>query len=125
MPLATHWVCCRCGFGPMIIDSCSACLNCQHPGAKLSCCLQTALALHKTAAAATPADSYNELSLNDPISRHTLPSDIMPGFNAPMRQRGTSLYLCCVCGDGPKVYEHHCRCIVCQHDACSSCTYVK
>lgn len=127
MPQATHWVCCRCGFGPMIIDSCSSCLNCQHPGAKSPCCVQTSLSLHNPTSIIPSTSSYRRPSINDFTEPHTLPSVVMPifNYNPSLRQRGTSLYLCCGCGDGPKVYEHHCRCIVCQHDACDACTYIK
>ncbi|EFR00927.1 hypothetical protein MGYG_09036 [Nannizzia gypsea CBS 118893] len=51
-------------------------------------------------------NSYRRLSINDTMEHHTLPSVVAPtlDYNPPLRQRGTSLYLCCGCGDGPKMY---------------------
>lgn len=37
----------------------------------------------------------------------------------------TAMYVCCQCGDGPKVYDHQPRCIICQHEACGDCQHVK
>ncbi|EAW12753.1 uncharacterized protein ACLA_011800 [Aspergillus clavatus NRRL 1] len=37
----------------------------------------------------------------------------------------TYMYICCQCGDGPKVYNVQPQCIICQHIACSSCREVK
>ncbi|KAJ5104938.1 hypothetical protein NUU61_002285 [Penicillium alfredii] len=37
----------------------------------------------------------------------------------------TYMYICCKCNDGPKVYNHQPRCVVCSHEACGGCTYVK
>jgi hypothetical protein len=33
----------------------------------------------------------------------------------------TTLWACCICGDGPKVCEIEIRCIYCQHDVCELC----
>ncbi|RWQ96065.1 hypothetical protein C8Q69DRAFT_230260 [Paecilomyces variotii] len=35
------------------------------------------------------------------------------------------LYICCQCGDGPKVYDVQPRCVTCNHSACSRCTHVR
>lgn len=48
----------------------------------------------------------------------TAPGGIKP-YNA------TYMYICCQCGDGPKVFNHQPRCIRCNHDACSKCKEVK
>ncbi|KAF9894579.1 hypothetical protein FE257_006465 [Aspergillus nanangensis] len=37
----------------------------------------------------------------------------------------TYMYICCVCHDGPKIYNNQPRCVVCSHDACSNCQHVK
>ncbi|KAJ5317505.1 hypothetical protein N7508_002013 [Penicillium antarcticum] len=37
----------------------------------------------------------------------------------------TYMYICCNCGDGPKIYNVQPKCIECDHVACSSCTNVK
>jgi hypothetical protein len=37
----------------------------------------------------------------------------------------TYMYICCQCHDGPKIYNHQPKCISCEHNACSNCTYVK
>lgn len=34
------------------------------------------------------------------------------------------LYICCQCGDGPKIYEVQPQCVCCHHRACSHCTHV-
>ncbi|CAI7567912.1 unnamed protein product [Penicillium discolor] len=33
----------------------------------------------------------------------------------------TYLYICCGCGDGPKVYNHQPICVPCNHQACGNC----
>lgn len=48
------------------------------------------------------------------------------GGYQPTRTVGaTYMYICCSCGDGPKVYNTQPACINCEHVACSSCDYVK
>ncbi|KAF4214391.1 hypothetical protein CNMCM8980_009210 [Aspergillus fumigatiaffinis] len=37
----------------------------------------------------------------------------------------TYMYICCNCGDGPKVYNVQPRCTECNHIVCSSCKPVK
>ncbi|GIK00241.1 hypothetical protein Aspvir_004261 [Aspergillus viridinutans] len=37
----------------------------------------------------------------------------------------TYMYICCQCGDGPKVYNVQPRCTECNHIVCSSCKPVK
>ncbi|KAL2821339.1 hypothetical protein BDW59DRAFT_110093 [Aspergillus cavernicola] len=36
-----------------------------------------------------------------------------------------SMWICCNCGDGPKVSHHETVCIACHHISCSTCRYVK
>ncbi|CAI7626003.1 Zinc finger, RanBP2-type [Penicillium expansum] len=31
------------------------------------------------------------------------------------------MYICCQCGDGPKLYNMQPTCYVCSHQACSNC----
>ncbi|KAL4904522.1 hypothetical protein BDW74DRAFT_154047 [Aspergillus multicolor] len=37
----------------------------------------------------------------------------------------TDMYVCCNCGDGPKVYSHNPVCVQCHHHACSACAHIK
>ncbi|KAL5052284.1 hypothetical protein BDW71DRAFT_170602 [Aspergillus fruticulosus] len=36
----------------------------------------------------------------------------------------SDIWVCCQCGDGPKVYTHSTQCVVCNHAVCESCTRV-
>lgn len=43
-----------------------------------------------------------------------------------IRMHGPTYYfICCNCGDGPKVYNHQARCVICHHVACENCTHLK
>ncbi|KAL2849190.1 hypothetical protein BJY01DRAFT_210806 [Aspergillus pseudoustus] len=35
------------------------------------------------------------------------------------------MYICCQCGDGPKIWGNQPICVICQHQACDVCTHVK
>ncbi|EEH21675.2 hypothetical protein PABG_03891 [Paracoccidioides brasiliensis Pb03] len=37
----------------------------------------------------------------------------------------TDLYICCICGDGPKVFQNQGRCVNCDHDVCGYCARIK
>ncbi|EKV12972.1 hypothetical protein PDIG_31990 [Penicillium digitatum PHI26] len=41
------------------------------------------------------------------------------------RYNAIYMYICCSCGDGPKVYNIQPRCVVCNHTVCSKCQEVK
>ncbi|PYH31486.1 uncharacterized protein BO87DRAFT_126440 [Aspergillus neoniger CBS 115656] len=32
-----------------------------------------------------------------------------------------TLYFCCQCGDGPKLWDRQPRCVICQHSICGYC----
>ncbi|KAL4763766.1 uncharacterized protein BDW70DRAFT_120598 [Aspergillus foveolatus] len=46
-------------------------------------------------------------------------------FQRPNYFSSSSLYICCKCNDGPKVYTHNVQCVMCHHIACDLCTHVK
>ncbi|PGH30454.1 hypothetical protein GX50_06775 [[Emmonsia] crescens] len=64
---------------------------------------------------------------------YTSPSLPLPGamketlgeLHTSIVSRATDLYICCACGDGPKVYQNQGRCVNCNHDVCGYCTHVK
>ncbi|KAL2852149.1 hypothetical protein BJX68DRAFT_59805 [Aspergillus pseudodeflectus] len=37
----------------------------------------------------------------------------------------SEMYICCRCGDGPKVWAHQPTCVMCNHTSCDDCTRVK
>ncbi|KAL1958708.1 hypothetical protein VTO42DRAFT_4051 [Malbranchea cinnamomea] len=135
MPYATHWVCCKCGFGPMLIENYPACLNCQHRGAKSSCCTHASLGMEAARVERVSCYSPTRNSVlrgspealeHDAIANvYSSPVSHIMDSPYPIRGRPTDLYICCSCGDGPKVYQHHARCVMCNHDACQYCTHVK
>lgn len=134
MPYATHWVCCKCGFGPMLIDNYPSCLNCQHRGAREACCTHAALGMEAayvdeafscSSSPRTILSVGDELVQQSPIENLYSPAEQMMNSSPMVRGRATDLYICCSCGDGPKVYQHHARCVMCNHDACRYCTHVK
>ncbi|KAL4877512.1 hypothetical protein BJY04DRAFT_222067 [Aspergillus karnatakaensis] len=48
---------------------------------------------------------------------------------APIRRRNylshVNMWICCNCGDGPKLHSVQSTCVQCHHDICGSCTEVK
>ncbi|KAK2748893.1 hypothetical protein FQN57_007176 [Myotisia sp. PD_48] len=130
MPYATHWVCCCCHFGPMLIEKYPTCVNCQHSGARSNCCEHkwlTNKASHygETQSISSPYHTpYTKPASIPLLSRSPAYDRLNHQYAAPI-PRGTHMYICCICRDGPKVFEHHTRCIVCKHDACDTCTYMK
>ncbi|PGH03130.1 hypothetical protein AJ79_07458 [Helicocarpus griseus UAMH5409] len=137
MPYATHWTCCKCNFGPMTISNYPSCINCNHR--QSSCCQYDAVdstmahiegsspyGIHNTTMersypAIFDVGAYTSLPL--PLSGAMKES--LENFHAPIRSRPTDLYICCACGDGPKVFQNQGRCVNCDHDACAYCTHVK
>ncbi|EFW16276.1 hypothetical protein CPSG_07326 [Coccidioides posadasii str. Silveira] len=125
MPYATHWVCCRCKFGPMSIENYPACINCQHRGAKSPCCHHECLRDHDSYHYAAEMSSYaaqREPEFDNPA---VISIPQMSHDRRYFRAAPTYLYVCCGCGDGPKVYQLEPRCVNCSHDACPYCRYVK
>ncbi|KAL4736359.1 hypothetical protein BDV11DRAFT_194060 [Aspergillus similis] len=46
-------------------------------------------------------------------------------FQRPNHFSNSSLYICCKCNDGPKVFSHNVQCVMCHHYACDLCVHVK
>lgn len=129
MPYATHWVCCRCHYGPMSIENYPSCISCQHRGAKSPCCKHQSLRSRGGSQRISEMPSYYtnicgaELeSIAMPMRR---PLDHRDDGHYPYRTTPSCMYYCCNCRQGPKIYEHESRCISCNHDVCGNCTYVK
>ncbi|KAL5334358.1 hypothetical protein BJX70DRAFT_402652 [Aspergillus crustosus] len=76
-------------------------------------------------------------ALPGPYDLDTSPVNHLPGSrqafhsqsHSSIRRRNyysqLNMWICCGCGDGPKVHSHQSTCVVCHHDVCSSCTEVK
>ncbi|KAL2868503.1 uncharacterized protein BJX67DRAFT_42258 [Aspergillus lucknowensis] len=58
-------------------------------------------------------------------SRHELRSYSHSAIRRRNYYSDTTLWICCGCGDGPKVYHHQTVCVICQHVSCPDCTLVK
>lgn len=43
----------------------------------------------------------------------------------PNYYSNASMYVCCGCGDGPKVWDNNPVCVICHHVACGDCELVK
>lgn len=149
MPIV--WYCCECNFGPFNLDLYSSCINCnaKHcyrcPQEKISDALNAhsnSHCCHETSPypSAVNINAPNTFSLdtkpmlpagtNLPQVRSlrpglTAPPPTFPSSGVPIQTHGAYLYICCKCGDGPKVWDVQPQCICCEHSACSSCTYVK
>ncbi|KAL3478262.1 hypothetical protein BJX99DRAFT_224549 [Aspergillus californicus] len=48
-----------------------------------------------------------------------------PTYSILHREVSGLMWICCQCGDGPKVYTRQSACIECHHYSCASCTLVK
>lgn len=60
-----------------------------------------------------------------PLSR-LRPAQAASPFAGPAHMYSqTFIYICCRCGDGPKLWENQPSCVSCEHVACGNCTYVK
>ncbi|KAL2013694.1 hypothetical protein VTN00DRAFT_1219 [Thermoascus crustaceus] len=142
------WYCCKCNYGPHEPAIHAACIDC---GAER--CHLCRVEVTKTAASRdcdpispypsapifSPRNPENDvttfasfgnglpsvpdrLSVNTVLLSRSLPTE----FSAPVRTHGpTYMYICCNCGDGPKVYKNQPRCIMCEHTACENCEQVK
>lgn len=137
MPLQTHWTCGVCGFGPMKISIYPSCISCGHRAC--ACCAYDSFdsaALHTESFSACE-NSLAEMDCSHSNDCHyhtcTTPSLPLPGatmetlrdFSGPTVKCATDLYICCSCGDGPKIYQNQGRCVNCNHDVCGYCTHVK
>lgn len=142
MPYATHWICCQCNFGPMLICNYPSCLRCQHIHATEGCC--TYITENDSTSDYEGVSTYQPV--NDAPSSVSMKTLSAPKFDstrrvpfsspnmmgrqtaapaARTRYARTDLYICCQCGDGPKVYQNQSRCVACDHDVCPKCIPVK
>lgn len=150
--MASLWYCCGCHFGPHNSSLYDACIQCgrvrcarcvdekisdsmsihshshSHDSNPISA-YPTAVSLHspRTPTLKTTAMSIAvpELPGLQPLRRADctgISSTSLPGTrqNSP-----TYMYICCACGDGPKIYNIQPRCVSCNHIACNNCEEVK
>ncbi|KAJ5689507.1 hypothetical protein N7462_003899 [Penicillium macrosclerotiorum] len=86
------------------------------------------LSLEATPEAITPVKPMSlgtDLASIRNLSRPKQATSASP-FNGPVPVYGhTYMYICCRCNDGPKVFEVQPKCIVCDHQACGTCTHIK
>jgi hypothetical protein len=110
MPVATDWKCCDCHHTWSYANH-VACLICHHR--RCGRCTPFSIT---PGPKPKPRQSQNATTTrSQPNSSHKAPSSSLK----------TSLYTCCRCHDGPKVWEHQRRCVNCNHTACSSCRWAK
>ncbi|KAJ5794927.1 hypothetical protein N7457_001526 [Penicillium paradoxum] len=146
--MASLWYCCSCNFGPHNSSLYDACIQCGT--ARCPRCLEEkvndSLNLHSHScnpisayAAAVPMDSPRMPALKTTSMPLVVPE--LPGLGplpranctgiSPASLAGTNyvantyMYICCSCGDGPKIYDHQPQCVICNHMSCRSCEYVK
>ncbi|KAJ5182783.1 hypothetical protein N7492_000399 [Penicillium capsulatum] len=148
--MASLWYCCGCKFGPHNSALYDACINCgahrcdecvdEKVANRLSShahsdCNHTvspypsAVAVSSSSISLStrtmPPSAVTDLPQIRPLSRHR-PGAPGLSFEAGTHVYGaTYMYICCRCDDGPKVYNVQPQCVICHHEACSSCTYVK
>ncbi|KAL2809558.1 hypothetical protein BJX63DRAFT_435031 [Aspergillus granulosus] len=53
------------------------------------------------------------------------PQHILSSYGHMSIRTHASMYICCQCGDGPKLYVNQAACCECHHVACDGCTLVK
>ncbi|KAJ5573955.1 uncharacterized protein N7459_008382 [Penicillium hispanicum] len=132
------WYCCECNFGPHNSGLYNSCINCgEH---RCPYCVEEKVDRlsahshsHSTAHLCDGPDAYGVAipTLYSVLSQTMLPAGVtnMPRTRplaGPLRLYSqTYMYICCVCGDGPKVYNVQPQCVICQHKACDCCTNVK
>ncbi|PYH98498.1 hypothetical protein BO71DRAFT_395278 [Aspergillus ellipticus CBS 707.79] len=143
------WYCCDCSHGPHQVGLQRACAQCGEERCP-DCPLDTqdsATSVHTchemSPYPSAPAPQGREPSLNTVANmpsitgyaqslrqpslshRHVHIQHGMPGKDSRGIVGHASLYYCCQCGDGPKIYEHQPRCVLCQHVVCSGCKPAK
>lgn len=143
------WYCCNCHYGPHDPAIHAACINC---GVKRCDFCPVEVTKNASSRDCDPISPYpsapifspqipksydatfasfgnglpsvpDRLSANTVLLNRSLPTE----FSAPVRTHGppTHMYICCKCGDGPKIFENQPRCIMCEHTACPNCEQVK
>ncbi|KAJ5958473.1 uncharacterized protein N7479_005623 [Penicillium vulpinum] len=148
--MAFLWYCCGCNFGPYnsaLYDSCIECGRARCAG----CVAQKAsdnMDLHSHSDNFNPISAYPTAVSMDlprtPTLKTTAMSIVVPelaglgplpradftgispaSLPGTRQNSGTYMYICCSCNDGPKIHNHQPQCVICDHMACSNCTYVK
>lgn len=145
--MASLWYCCGCNFGPHNSALYDACINCGSRRCRQCVDEKVSMRLNTNSDETSPYPSVVALD-----TAHTLSLDTQKGLSImtadaelpeirPLSRQGhaalpsrlggsqlysqTYMYVCCQCRDGPKVYNVQPVCVVCNHKACSCCTYVK
>lgn len=147
------WYCCRCSYGPHIkslYDYCVSCgeLRCSYcPIEKAydnaSPNVLDALPYPHTTMPSkriTKPDNFGKMTAKAPCvaaSSYQL-CQLTPNVQNVCRSRAAIassllhgntqhvyLWVCHVCGDGPKVWDNEQRCVNCDHNACSECQMLK
>lgn len=149
--MASLWYCCECNFGPHNSALYEACIGCgeRRCGTCVEEKVYDALRTHSHAhnhchetspyPSAVAIDTAHTLSLNTksmpialpglagirPLSR-LRPAPAASPFAGPAHMYSQAyIYICCKCGDGPKLWDNQPSCVSCEHVACGNCTYVK
>lgn len=152
--MASLWYCCGCNFGPHNSTLYGACINCGdercafcpeekcYDSLRMNANTHTHTHCHEASPypSVVAVDTAQTLSLNTKSTPIPLPD--LPGMRPLSRLRQSdaqslplggsakvyshgSLYVCCQCQDGPKLWDNQPQCVICNHTACSACTYVK
>ncbi|KAJ0416276.1 hypothetical protein BJY00DRAFT_317045 [Aspergillus carlsbadensis] len=76
----------------------------------------------------TPLFGSAEMDTKTSSSEHlSHPQHILSSYSQmPIRQHNsdTEMYICCQCGDGPKVFSIQPTCVECSHFCCDSANYL-
>lgn len=113
----------------MLIGLYTSSVECQH---QMGNCAECTLITEKRASECSDGTSaypnlmgasFAEASSESYISS-SAPSIANSTTNSPSGVcfPGTTFYTCCKCGDGPKVYEHQNKCVICNHEICGACS---
>ncbi|KAJ5463028.1 hypothetical protein N7475_007972 [Penicillium sp. IBT 31633x] len=148
--MASLWYCCACNFGPHNSSLYDACIQCGTT--RCHRCTEEKVSMsmnvHSHSHSCDPTSAYPAAipmsSPRTPTLRTTsmplvvpeLPglrplrqadyTDTSPASLSGVRQHSeTYMYICCSCNDGPKIHNHQPKCVMCGHEACSNCVYVK
>lgn len=152
--MSSLWYCCGCNFGPHNSALYDACINCGTMRCHMCVHEKVANRLSSHAHSHSHSDGGHTTSpypsavtvSASPVSlgpRTMHPSGVadLPQIRPLSRQSPaapaltfggglqvysqTYMYVCCKCQDGPKVYNVQPQCVICHHEACSACIYVK
>lgn len=152
--MASLWYCCGCSFGPhnsALYDACISCgtMRCSmcidekvanrlsshaHSHSDSGCGHTTSpypmtVAVNSSPVSldtrAMPSSSVVDLPQIQPLLRQRPAAPALPFEGGAKIYSQTYMYICCKCQDGPKVYDVQPQCVICHHEACSSCVHVK